>query len=510
MTKSGIAEQVLRHLLTGLLLLLALVWMEGRSAWGLTAPARAAKGLSITLRPFTTPENVPAFEVELSFPGNERGREVLVLPSSWGGQEKLYRAIDDIQPLSPRTSIKDLDTPDRKAVEFPAGSRVRLSYTVTQDWKQDFSEHIFRPALSPDSFTMIGTSFLVLPDWNEETARPITMDWEIPPEWTQADSFGVGRGKARSFSASLSQLQTAIYVGGDYRLHSFTVRGRSVNVALRGKWRFTDAQFSSLAQRVIDAERTFWKDDAFPYFLITLTPTDEPGQDYQGTGLTNSFAAYADKQVDLATVPGLKHLLAHELFHTWNPLKLSREGQFPEPQERHFWFGEGFTEYYAHQVLLRSGMVSQKEYFDQLNERIRAYYLSSVRNAPNRRIEKEFFTSDAVGKLAYQRGELLAIRWNALIRSVTGGQKSLDDVMHDLRRDASRYARLRPEQAVAAVVQTYAKRDVSSDIARYITVGETIPLPADAFGPNVIMTPKKVSASDGTLQTIPQYRTSPL
>ena len=452
-----------------------------------SVPANIAAPLKITIRAFTTPENAPAIEVELSFRGSDSGTETLVLPSSWGGQDKLYRCITDLDSLSPDTAIKATDVPDRKRVKFPPDAQVRLRYTVIQDWDSNFFEHIFRPAISTRAFTLIGTSFLVLPDWDEETPRLITMDWAIPEGWTQADSFGVGRGKPRLFSASLSQLQTAIYVGGDYRFHTFAIRNRPVTVALRGKWRFTDAQFCGLAQRIISAERGFWHDDLFPYFLVTLTPTEEPGKGYQGTGLTNSFAAYANRQVELMAIPGLKHLLAHELFHTWNPLRLSREGQFPDPQERHSWFGEGFTEYYAHQILLRSGLVLRQEYLDRLNERIRAYYRSPVRNAANDRIEKEFFTNDVVGKLPYQRGELLALRWNALIRDATGGRHSLDDVMYDLRRNASRSALLRPDQAVAALIRQYAKHDISADVDRYIIGGETIPLSANALGPDVAL-----------------------
>jgi predicted metalloprotease with PDZ domain len=479
----------IRRYILVLLLMVVAGAVSGPSAGAV--PPKSAKPLTITVRPFTTPEDAPALEVELSFRGSAAGKETLLLPSSWGGQEKLYSGIRDLEALSPDTEVKETDAPDRRSVKFPPGARVRLRYTVTQDWDGGFSEHVFRPALSAKAFTLIGSSFLVLPEWDQEMPRSIRLFWEIPEGWSEADSFGVQHKSVRSFSASLSQLQTAVYVGGDYRLHTFSVRNRSVTVALRGKWRFTDSQFCDLAQRIISAERSFWNDDNFPYFLITLTPTEEPGKDYQGTGLTNSFAAYADTGVELMAVPGLKHLLAHEIFHTWNPLRLSREGQFPDPQERHFWFGEGFSEYYAHQILLRAGLVSQQEYLDQLNSRIRAYDTSPVRGVSNDRVEKEFFTSDAVGKLPYQRGELLALRWNALIRNATGGRRSLDDVMRDLRRDAPRHARLRPEQAVAAAIRRYTKRDVSGEIVRYVIGGETIPLSPDALGPKVVLKQRK-------------------
>ncbi|MBC8103300.1 MAG: hypothetical protein H7Z41_11990 [Cytophagales bacterium] len=480
-----------------LLLVLLLLGAPDRAEPTTTAAAATARGLRMILRPFTDTQGRSALEVELSFKGSDTGHETLVLPSSWGGQEKLYRGVSDLQALSPNTTLSGTSLPDRKSIECNPGAVVRLRYTVQQDWEKDFSKNIFRPSLSENGFTLIGAGFLVTPEWDPEMRRPVTFRWEIPRNWTQADSFGTGRpSKTRAFTATLSQLQTAVYVGGDYRIRVVSVRERPVTLALRGKWRFTDAQFSDLARRIVSAERRFWKDDSFPAFLITLTPTQEPGKNYLGTGLTNSIAAYADKDVELMAIPGLKQLLAHELFHTWNPLRLSQEGQFPEPQERHSWFGEGFTEYYAHRLLLQSGLVTRNEYVAALNDRIRDYCLSPVRGASNRRVEAEFFTSDAVGRLPYLRGELLALRWNAVIRNSTGGRRSLDDVLYDLRRNAARTPRLRPESAMKTALLKYAKYDISRDIERYVRQGETVPLSADALGTGITLTTKTVAPFD--------------
>ena len=63
--------------------------------------------------------------------------------------------------------------------------------------------------------------------------------------------------------------------------------------------------------------------------------------------------------------------------------------------------------------------------------------------------------------------------------------------MQDLRGAAPRYARLRPEQAVAGAIRAYTKRDVSGEIVRYVIGGETIPLSPDALGPKIVLKQRK-------------------
>jgi hypothetical protein len=74
---------------------------------------------------------------------------------------------------------------------------------------------------------------------------------------------------------------------GDYGLFRFrpepltdpclTVSGHSAcatggRLAPSAKWSFTDDDWVSQVRKIMEFERTFWHDNDFPYFLVTLTP----------------------------------------------------------------------------------------------------------------------------------------------------------------------------------------------------------------------------------------------
>ena len=90
---------------------------------------------------------------------------------------------------------------------------------------------------------------------------------------------------------------------------------------------------------------------------MVLLPTDQAahaGSDEGGVELTHSIALFQPSGHPLDF--GLKYVLAHELFHEWNADQM-RAGDTPL-----LWFSEGFTDYYARLLLLRSGLISLDDY----------------------------------------------------------------------------------------------------------------------------------------------------
>ena len=78
-----------------------------------------------------------------------------------------------------------------------------------------------------------------------------------------------------------------------------------------------------------------------------------------GNGRISGFAIRLSPTVDAGE---LAFLFAHENFHTWNPTLLGGGG--PDSGVD-LWFSEGFTDYYARTLLLRSGLISPEQ-FDSL------------------------------------------------------------------------------------------------------------------------------------------------
>lgn len=410
--------------------------------------------------------------VDLWFQGDPSGVTTLILPSHWAGQDALFRGIRDLRG---GRGIRATDEEHLKQVDHRPGARVHVRYRLVQDTPLDFSDphRTHRPILTPEYLHVIGHGLFAYPAMDEEATRRIRLRWrKLPDGWAVADSFGAGRHR-QDLTASIEELRHAIYVGGDFRLRRLELPGGEVAVALRGDWPFQDADLFDLVGGVVLVEREFWDDFDFPYYLITMIPTGTTCCSFGGTTLTDSFAMFiaTDRGIDLQ----LQHLLAHELLHTWIGQRMRNVDTEGEPEPSLYWFSEGFTDHYTRKLLLRAGLIDEDTFLEDLNGRLYAYYTSPVRNAPNARIVDDYWNDRHVQQLPYQRGDLLAALWDAEIREVSDGERSLDHVMHDLLRRADREGVRTSRGLLRTVLSAYLERDVGPDLERYVDEGETIP-----------------------------------
>src|SRR5690606_12886817 len=141
-----------------------------------------------------------------------------------------------------------------------------------------------------------------------------------------------------------------------------------------------------------------------------------------GLGLTNAFTVHLSSKQ--AITPELKILLTHEYMHRWVTPKIV--SQNTTDQEDHFWLTEGFTDYYAALLALRGGLINLTEYVQYFNRTLEEYMLSSAIDIPNSEIKETFWMNYDVGKIAYQRGFLLANHWNSQLKKKNQQSKHLD------------------------------------------------------------------------------------
>lgn len=425
------------------------------------------------------------FRINLRCRGDATGSMKLLLPDRWGGQSRLYEGVRNLRVSSLDAKLSDTSEPHVKIITHRPHQTINIQYDLVQDWsgrpRGGDGTSYYRPVLQRDYFHWIGNAAWVRPDWNEEEPLLVFLEWKrLPKGWALGNSFGVNR-RHQSFQATIEELRSAVFVGGDFRIAAIPIDGKPVYTALRGSWQFSDAAFTEMVRRIIGVEREFWRDRDVPYYLITLLPLEAPvGTTHTGgSGLTNSFAAFATKNAEQNL---FERLIAHEHFHNWNSQKL---GTLKEPEQLLYWFSEGFTDYYTNLLLLRGGLISLDEYLQQYNDVIHDYYLSPVRTQDNPSVLKSFWTDSDVQKLPYQRGFLLASNWNTLIRSATNDRHSLDDVMLDLLAAARQKKQELSAELINKHVSRYAGRDVMPDIQRYIEKGELITPDSNALGPHV-------------------------
>jgi predicted metalloprotease with PDZ domain len=447
------------------------------------APA-AAETVDYSLSPVFEGGAITALQVTLKFRGEADGSTVLQLPDKWASEKELYRYVRDLRVEGVRSTEMGADAGKRVLTAAP-GAPITVSYRVVSGFDQDptvdGNGNPFKPIIRPSWFFVYGEALFAYPE--SLIQSPARFHWKGPG--------GVGFASDLEHLAGarpgvVNDVAESVVIGGrGLRTYSRTSGGAPLRVAVVGEFTaFSDTEFTDLADRIISAENGFWGGHADP-FLIALAPIrpEEGASSLGGTGRSDAFALTATSDTPLA---GYRYLLAHEHFHTWNPAQLG--GMYEGAREpAAYWFSEGFTDFYARQLMLRTGFFSLEEFASEWNAMLTAYDGSSALNKPNEAVVADFWTDYAVQKLPYQRGALLAVIWDQRLRQATGGRKSLDDVMRRMReltladKAAGRKPALAPE-LFPRVYREMGGPDLAADIERYVVRGETILLPEHPWG----------------------------
>jgi len=446
-------------------------------AWA--AAAAADDTVRYALTPVMTKGKLEALAIEVRFAGEADGETIVNLPNEWGGKKELYNGIRDLK-VEGEGVMMEASAPDKRIVRHRPGAELRVRYRVVQYWPgvpTVTGDNEYRPIVQPTYFHVLGNAIFAYPDSRDETAAASFVVKGAPRGW----SFASDLEHAAMGRIVLGDIIESVSVGGDFRI----LKRGLVRVAIRGKWSFTDDDFVGRLQPIVASHHKFWNDPDEP-FLVTVIPLETtPGsQSLGGTGRGDAFAFFA---TDNADGVALNRILAHEHLHTWIP---RRVGSMPESRDgnerneaKDYWLSEGFTDFYTSRLLVRDGIWSVDDFLGEMNSLLFAYANSPVRMAPNSRIVADFWNDPNVGKLPYQRGQLLATVWDYKVRVATKGVRDLDDVLLAMKARAAGPAE--PPLASQLFVEEMKRAgvDVGDDTARYVVKGEALLLPADAFAP---------------------------
>ncbi|PHY18557.1 serine protease [Caulobacter sp. BP25] len=418
---------------------------------------------------------IAALSVTITLPADADGETRLRLPDAWGGGERLWRFIKD-----PVVSGGALSTPDEKTWVIRSKPRapLKVRYRVVSAYQGDpplDGPNYGQPIIGPDGFYVIGHTLFATPEDRGADQARFAWDPAGSPLRLATDLTALSKAPG-----SIERLGPSVLMAyPDLVEVERDVDGAPLRVAMRGQFGFDIQAFADMAARSIRAVRTFWGDGREP-FLITLAgqPSPPGWVSYRGTGLGDAFAVISTQNVKL---DDYRLFLTHEYLHTWNAQRLG--GAIEGPNEPSgYWFSEGFTDYYARRLGLRSGLVNLEAFAAAWNESLDAYATSPAITASNAEIVAKFWNDKAVQKLPYQRGAQLAVLMDGKLKTKGG----LDRVMLALRdRAAKTPPGSRPLGAgnlFPRVAREVAGVDVTPEIERFITKGERILLPADVFG----------------------------
>ncbi len=455
------------------------------------AKSRADAGLAYRFTLVRSP--AVSVHVELQCQGSDSSATWLVVTREWGGVDTGGDDLANAAAWGPagETLVVTHPQPNRWRVQHAPGAAIRFTYEIPANANQDDSSPKThrRPIVNERLFHMYGDVGLAWPDGLDEAAkRRISVAWIDfePAGWRVASSFGTGT-RPRTFSTSLAQLHSSVWMAGDIDVMRRDIKGRPLWIAAqRGPWTFQLSEFAAMSHTIVRMERQFFDDYNYPFYLITLVPTGKAGtgsHSLGGTGLTNSFSLCmipdTPLHADLGAGMNVAALLAHEMFHQWDGHTIVPA----DPEELCYWFTEGFTDFYMRRLLHRNGLVSNDDFAAHVNKKLSGLWTTEVHAAPNARIQADFWKSPAVQRLPYLRGDVIAMIVDHAIRIRSGGKRSLDDLMRELVRDAKAHHTKVSTDLLLDRFATEAGPETAAHVRSVVADGATPVLAPDTFAP---------------------------
>ena len=288
-----------------------------------------------------------------------------------------------------------------------------------------------------------GAALFITEEGREGAPHRVIVD--LPRDWSGAHT-GLDRttgGGATDFTATdLDELLDSPLVLGDATVRALEVDGVPHSLVLAGDLGPWDVDGSTADVSAIVREQiAFWGNVPYAHYtFLNVVNEARGGLEHLDSTLMMTNRRATTKREDYVRWMGL---VSHEFFHTWNVKRLRPAplGPFDYEHEVYtpsLWVAEGLTSYYDDLLLVRAGLITEKEYLGRLSDQ-----LTNLQKTPGRQVQSlaeasadawiKYYRKDEntvnTGISYYTKGMIVGWLLDSRIRCETDGARSLDDVM---------------------------------------------------------------------------------
>lgn len=429
--------------------------------------------------------------IVIGFAGDESGTSRLKLSDDFGFTTPDPAWFDDFTVECRDTCATTFD-PEALIISIThaPGDRLDVSYTLASPLVRPEEVDDYRPLVGEDGVHLFTPVTVFLPTHIiREDAGLI----EVATAWRGVEERGwqahgpLGPGAARlTGELNGERLQNSLYAAGP--------GGASVSIGETGLLAAqpmpgageAPEELLSLIEPVILETRAMFEDvaSAGDWYFVTFSPAGpdiENGFALGGTAVTSAFALYYTPGLSFGPEGAWAHgsiqnVVAHEFFHNWNGVLFFLDDSAQKHSTR--WFVEGFTSFYARELMHRSGLYSDEAYLENLNAAVVAYRSADHRDLSNQELVELWSENDPRAFMSYTRGELIALILDEALRADTDGDVSLDDLMRQLARQAFEDDETRPsDQIVYDWIGEQGGEALADQLHAYVDEGVALDLP---------------------------------
>ena len=180
-------------------------------------------------------------------------------------------------------------------------------------------------------------------------------------------------------------------------------------------------------------------------YAILLYMSDMMKPDAQGFGAlehnTSTTVVFPEQMPKGQLIPALVDTVSHEFFHIVTPLTIHAEQiqdfDYADPKmSEHLWMYEGTTEYFANLFQVNQGLITEEEFYNRISGKI---------NNAARMNDTMSFTEMSANVLnepykaqylnVYEKGTLISMCIDIIIREKSNGQRGILDLMKKLSQE---------------------------------------------------------------------------
>jgi len=370
---------------------------------------------------------------------------------------------------------------DKQTWRLTGQGTITLHYASYWDEPGPFSSQLN----STHAFLNLATVLFYVPDRRSEDVR-VAFD-DVPESWRVATALRpggmAGGGRTGAYVApNYDALVDAPVEVGNFEEFALEGAQPHIRIVVHGDgWRRD--QLAETVRRIVTYQTQLMRGAPFDDYLFLYHIGTAAGGAGGGMEHANSTAIFAEPASSLAS------LSAHEFFHVWNVKRIRPQSLEPvdytrEQWTRALWFAEGVTNTYGAYTLVRTGLWSRRQFYDDLAAQITALesrparHWKSVEEASlDAWLEKyPLYRRPDISISYYNKGYILGVLLDILIRDATDNRVSLDDVLRALQEDFARQGRFYRDSAdLRAAAERVAGRSLEEFFARYVAGTDELP-----------------------------------
>jgi predicted metalloprotease with PDZ domain len=379
---------------------------------------------------------------------------------AWSNLYQIRDFVRDVQDVRAtcKGSPTDLDRVDINTWKsVKSCSDLELHYAVYAN-----QDNVFSAVLdSRHAFLNFALLLFYLP---QDRSRPVTVKFLLPEDWKLVTMLDDGPAAGEFQATNYDRLADSPAEAGEFQEYDYVQKGATYRIVVDGSQDlYSPKLLVEMLEKITATETALMQDVPFKRytFMLFFPPTGGGGMEHRnGTAIAVPAAQMRTGLDDLESIA------AHEFFHLWNVKRIRPQGLEPIDyihgnDTSDLWFSEGVTNTYAELVLLRSGLINEKQFYAHISRAINELQSRPARNFQSAEesgreawLEKysDYFRPERSISY-YNKGELLGYLLDLGIRHASGNRNSLDDLMRRLDQDFARRGRFFTDSDLESIVR---------------------------------------------------------